>query len=545
MTKKLLKFVVGFAAIAGVGICSMMVTNCKTVETDPDKIVPDTEYITRYMEARDTIEVAPLAQGYAAYFDFSDGVNMAYNDPDSRNNLHNIVNAVTSPETEFYSLGNHEMKPMTGDAEQIFQDIMNPKNYEQQAAPIRKALQQIVDQNKPALLVTDYEEYDGEKIFKGAYAKQYFIDWLKRGYDIHFFVVDYKENGKDKKLFYTVFDGKEGNLIHRIHAGLDGKPVNYRTFTMGNNNYKVLTDYPSATQGGNYHNENGVDEITNVCEDPNSPNRFVKMDKFRSEYYPLTESYQRINRLAAYEAVDAKKDYPPTVFRYVVQNLFISTDDLPYHEVELGMNVYSVQDDYEAFDNHLMALKEGPKMTNDDPYFLPDGTIRPEYEYNPQPFNRVHDLFVFVDKPTESIAGYEKNGGKKHDGYREVGFTFSPNFDTEAEPVVLTGDKSSFPADDLVRVDIVIKDVEYLKDSELDDLFKWGEYDNLSESVRLALHDKEVSPKGKVLYTYYISPSGIVDPIAWDKTSTKVLSQGLPLQYEYYEKSADSDEDDD
>lgn len=172
MTKKLLKFVVGFAAIAGVGICSMMVTNCKTVETDPDKIVPDTEYITRYMEARDTIEVAPLAQGYAAYFDFSDGVNMAYNDPDSRNNLHNIVNAVTSPETEFYSLGNHEMKPMTGDAEQIFQDIMNPKNYEQQAAPIRKALQQIVDQNKPALLVTDYEEYDGEKIFKGAYAKQ-------------------------------------------------------------------------------------------------------------------------------------------------------------------------------------------------------------------------------------------------------------------------------------------------------------------------------------------------------------------------------------
>lgn len=492
------------------------------------------------MEARDTLEVAPLNEGYAAYFDFSDGVNMAYADPVSKDNLHNIVNAVTTPETEFYSLGNHEMTPMTGDSEQIFQDIMNPKNYEQQAAPIRKALQQIVDQNKPALLVTDYEEYDGEKIFKGAYAKQYFIDWLKRGYDITFYVVDYKEKNKDKKLFYTVFDGKEGNLMKKIRAGLDGKTVNYRTFTMGNNNYKIITDYPSATRGGNFHNAEGVDDVTCVCEDPKDPNHFVKMDKFRSEYYPLEEPYQYITRNAALYTIDAEKDYPPTVFRYIAQNLFISTDDLPYNEVELGMNVYSVQDDYESFDNHLTAIKEKPTMTKDDPYYDADGVLKPEYEYIPQSFKPIHDLFILVDEPTKAIKGYEQNGGKIHEGFREVGFTFSPDFDSEADEVVLTGDTKSIAADDLIRVDIVIKDVEHLKDDKLNDLFKWGDYDNLSESIRLALH--EVSPKGKVLYTYYISPNGTVDATEYSKDIRKSILSALPIQFEYYRQSKDAND---
>ena len=539
MNKKFLSFAVGAVALAGVGAFSIMTSGCnKDTESAAEKVYPNTEYITRYMEARDTIDVKPLAPGYAAYFDFSDGVNMAYNDPTSKENLHNIVNAVTTPETEFYSLGSLELKPMKGDSEQIFQDIMNPKNYAQQAAPIRKALQQIIDQNKPALLVTDYEEYDGGKIFKGAYAKQYFIEWLKRGYDITFYIVDYKEKGKDKKLFYTVFDGKDGKLMKKIEAGLNGKPVNYRTFTMGNNNYKIITDYPSAAKGGNYHNEYGVDDITNVCEDPKDENRYVKMDQYRSEYYPLMESFQRINRLAALQSVDAKKDYPPTVFRYVVQNLFISTDDLPYRDVELGMNVYSVHDDYTSFDNHLTAIMEKPMMTNDDPYYLADGTLRPEFEYEPQPYQPVRDLFVFVDEPTKAIKGYEENGGKKHEGFREIGFTFSPNFETELAEVVLTGDKTSFEADDLIRVDIVIKDVDYLKDSELSDLFKWGDYDNLSESIRLALH--EVSPKGKVLYTYYISPGGTFDDVEYSKDVWKTIeNKGLSKQYEYYEKSAE------
>lgn len=538
MNKKITFFATGVIAAGCLGALLLINSGCKKKDAVPEKAYPNTDYITRYMEARDTIEVAPLAPGYAAYFDFSDGVNMAYEDPVSKDNLHNIVNAVTTPETEFYSLGSLEMKPMTGDSEQIFQDIMNPENYKQQAAPIRKALQQIVEQNKPALLVTDYEEYDGGKIFKGAYAKQYFIEWLKRGYDITFYIVDYKEKGKDKKLFYTVFDGKEGKLHEKIRGGLHGKQVNYKTFTMGNNNYKILTDYPSATQGGNYHNEYGIDDVTSVCEDPKDGNRFIKMDKYRSEYYPLQESFQRINRLAALKAIDSKKDYPPTVFRYVAQNLFISTDDLPYKDVELGMNVYSVQDDYEQFDRHLTALMAQPTGENNDPYYEPDGTLKPEYIYTPQPFNKVHDLFVFVDKPTEEIKGYAENGGKKHDGFREVGFTFSPNFETEDEAVVLTGEKSHFEADDLIRVDIVIEDVDYLKDSELNDLFKWGDYDNLSESIRLALH--EVNPKGKVLYTYYISPGGIYDETKYsDSVKKALLQKGLPAQYGFYEESAD------
>ncbi|MBD5191526.1 MAG: hypothetical protein HDS88_01405 [Bacteroidales bacterium] len=545
MNKKFLSFALGAVALVGVGAFSIMTSGCnKDTESAAEKVYPNTEYITRYMEARDTIDVKPLAPGYAAYFDFSDGVNMAYNDPTSKENLHNIVNAVTTPETEFYSLGSLELKPMTGDSEQIFQDIMNPKNYAQQAAPIRKALQQIIDQNKPALLVTDYEEYDGGKIFKGAYAKQYFIEWLKRGYDITFYIVDYKEKGKDKKLFYTVFDGKDGKLMKKIEAGLNGKPVNYRTFTMGNNNYKIITDYPSAAKGGNYHNEKGEDDVTTVCENPDEDCHYVKMDEYCSEFYPLEESFQRINRMAALKLRGTNRDYPPTVFRYFAQNLFISTDDLPYKDVKLDINTYSVQDDYEAFHNHLTAIKATPTNSNDDPYYEPDGKLKPEFEYNPMPFNEIKDLFVFVNEPTKIIKGYEENGGKSHPGYREVGFTFSEDFNTENKtPVTLNGLTKSYPSDDLIRVDIVISDVNYLKDTELDDLFKWGNYDNLSESIRLALH--EVSPKGKVLYTYYISPFGTSDTHKdeYDKDFLQNLYPDLDKLYDYYAQSEEDSED--
>lgn len=544
MNKKVLHSAMGVTSALGLALCAIIMPGCDK-ETEPQQISPNTDYITRYMEARDTIEVAPLAPGFAAYFDFSDGVNMAYNDPISKDNLHNIVNAVTTPETDFYMLGNHEMKPMTGDSEQIFQDVMNPKNYEQQAAPIRKALQQIVEQRKPALLVTDYEEYDGEKIFKGAYAKQYFIDWLKQGYDITFYIVDYTENDKRKKLFYTVFDGKEGRLLKKVQAGLDGKPVNYKVFTMGNNNYKIITDYPAQSKGGNYHNADGEDNVTEICEDPKSENRYVRMEKFRSEYYPMLNCYQSANRWASELAIDSNRDYPPHVFRYFVQNLFISTDDLPYKEVELGMNVYDVQSDYESFDRHLTAIKEKPQMTNDDPYYDAAGNLKPEFAYVPAEFEPIHDLFLFVDEPTKAIPGYDKEGGKKHDGFREIGFTFDPNFETETgEEIVLIGKKKSFPATDLVRVDIVIREVEHLKGSDLEELFKWGDYDNLSESVRLALHDEDVNPVGKVLYTYYISPAESADGTKFSEERLKAIwEEGYPKQYEYYEDSKRNSDD--
>ena len=59
--------------------------------------------------------------------------------------------------------------------------MMNSVNYKKQRAPIEKTLERIILNNQPALLMTDFEEYNGGLIQKAAYAKKYFIDWLAKG----------------------------------------------------------------------------------------------------------------------------------------------------------------------------------------------------------------------------------------------------------------------------------------------------------------------------------------------------------------------------
>ena len=72
-------------------------------------------------------------------------------------------------------------------------------------APIEKTLKKIADEGRPALLVTDFEEYTKEGvIYRQAYATPYFENWLKRGGDIQFYVTDYMEGSLRKHLYYVV-----------------------------------------------------------------------------------------------------------------------------------------------------------------------------------------------------------------------------------------------------------------------------------------------------------------------------------------------------
>ncbi|MGN1173204.1 MAG: hypothetical protein ACI4SO_05400, partial [Muribaculaceae bacterium] len=124
----------------------------------------------------------------------------------------------------------------------------------------------------------------------------------------------------------------------------------------------------------------------------------------------------------------------------------------------------------------------------EDDYFDIYGNNK--FPYAEAKMSEVKDMFKLEDDPSEKYPS-----PVTFEGFREYGLDFDwDKFDgTQINGAELG---------DLLRVDIVIEDVDDKDADELEPLFKWGDYDNLSESVRLAL--QEVRPIGKVVYTFYI-----------------------------------------
>lgn len=153
------------------------------------------EVLYAYLEQQQK-QVIPT-NGYCAYFDLSDGMLAAYNDPVTKDNLKSIVNKVTGNTTckQVYALKNGMVEKLEKSQTELYNYILNPKSYAQMA-PIEETLKQIVSDDKSAFLVTDFEEYTNGSIQQQNYAKKYFVEWLNKGFDISFFVMNYTEERK-------------------------------------------------------------------------------------------------------------------------------------------------------------------------------------------------------------------------------------------------------------------------------------------------------------------------------------------------------------
>ncbi len=445
------------------------------------------DYVKTKAELKDT-----LPDEYSAYLDFSDGVNLAYDDTQTKEILRAILNSLSGNGKKYYCLADHKMDTIPGTPEDIFKKATDPKEYRRQAAPIRMALDHIVKDGKPAILITDYEEYDGNTIHKGAFAKRFFVDWLKHDSNsITFFIVNYTEKGKDKKLFFTIFDGNPNRLTDKITRALQGKASNYTKFVMSNSYYEVQTDYPAANKGGNYHNEAGFDNVTCVQEEITEVDRYTLMPQYKAEYYPLLSSYVEILENAS-AVQDPSKPYPPFSFGSFIQHIYFNFSNFAYKDVTLGLHVTNAQADYTKYFDYIYALSQPkPELgTVDDPYFDEYQKVRAEFVYAEQPEGEVKDIFEIYDNPSEKDPN-----AKIIPDFHEYGIYFQWD---KFDGTVIDGANLT----DLIRIDVVIKDVEDKDTEELEPLFKWGDYDNLSESVRLAL--QEVRPIGKVVYTFYV-----------------------------------------
>lgn len=433
--------------------------------------------------AKDMPSASQDADTYAAYFDFSDGMQLAYADNDTKRVLEGIVQKVTSNSEKFslFSLANNEITPLPSKMTDLFNTIMDANSYKMQNAPIEKTLEQIVNDKKSALMVTDFEEYTG-MMQKAAFATPYFKMWLEAGNDITFFVTDYLENGKDKHLYYIVFDNPKHNLLKLVEDGMQGKPQNYKRFLLSTSSYAFTTEYPSATKGGNYRDSSGDDIVSAVLED-GQDGSYVKFDSLNVEFYPLGQNWTDLVTNAKSlmeEGVPAEE-----IFKHLFSKLFLDTSKLDSYDIKgLDLKVTNIENDFASFSNNFLALQN--KGTEDEAnYYDENGKLLPDYEYKASNPVEIKDMLVF-DK--ELFAKGVSSTPEKV----ELAINLDPKFNGSmigAEPT------------DMLRVDIIITECEPKYD-KLPELFQWTGNDNLFESVKNTLQD--MRPTGRVIYTYFI-----------------------------------------
>lgn len=465
-------------AVFVVGISLLHLASCCPGDDYP----PFKDTLKAYLE-KDKPSTSGDADKYSAYFDFSDGMQLAYADNQTKEVLQGIVQKVTSNSEKFvlFSLADNKITPLPEKMTTLFNTIMDANSYKLQNAPIEKTLEQIVNDNKSALMITDFEEYTGT-MEKAAFATPYFKKWLEAGNDITFFVTDYMENGKDKHLYYIVFDNPKHNLLKLVEDGMQGKPQNYKHFLLSTSSYAFTNDYPSAIKGGSYRDSSGDDNVSAVIENGDDGS-YMRFDSLNVEYYPLGQNWADLvtNAKSLMEEGVPEEDK----FSHLLSKLYLDLSKLDsYNITGLDLKVSNIEKDFAAFSNNFLAL-QNKGTENEANYYDESGKLLPDYEYKPSAPVEVKDMLVFdKDLFAKSLSSTPNKV--------ELAVNLDPKFN---------GSMIGAASADMLRVDIIITDCEPKYD-KLPELFQWTGNDNLFESVKNTLQD--MRPTGRIIYSYFI-----------------------------------------
>lgn len=487
----------------GLVLCSECLF-CSCTES-PTDVLPTKDLVWNYYFEK--LDYAPeFSEGYAAYFDFSDGMSEAYKDPDTRENLKGITQKITGTDWIIYGLASNKLDTLRLSQTDLYNMITQPR-YKEIMAPIEQALQSIVKNRKRALLVTDFEEYTVDKhIQYQNYAKKYFIEWLTKGGIINFYITDYKEGRQNKHLYFAVFDDYQGSMTKIINDALTNRTINYKKFCLNNKPVVVFKNYSNPNKGGNYHDATGLDIVTAVNEDDPTYDMYTCYENGLVEFYPCGASWNDIYQNAKDVAQLPDKDRFYSLFSGIIMD---SSNKDSYIVDRYDLKVTNVQKDFKMFSDYQAALRNPPTITKNpdgtvivenidhpDAQFYYDsetGDILPEYNYTPQSCPAIRDLFAL---DTDVI---EESKREKPD-LTEIAIDFSPNF----SPNTLTVESG-----DLLRIDVVIAEASPNLDN-LNDLFSWGPdkngqiNSNLSEAIRNTLQESSISPVGQILFTYFV-----------------------------------------
>ena len=432
------------------------------------------------------INLRNVTNSYSAYYDLSDGVVLAYKNPGAANFLNATVQRLTSSDScNVYSLSADNITPLKLKQTQLYNKIMDPKSYDLQMAPIERTLDKIVKEGKSSLLVTDFEEFTPDhQVQHQAFATRYFVNWLKQGNDITFFVIDFiGVRNIPYHLYFIVFDNKGHQFLNQIKESVAGV-TGYQEYHLSTDAYSVSTHYPSASKGGNYHDaEKGEDLITGVLED-GSDNAYTNYGQgARLEFYPLGVSWADALKNSQ-EATQA--GFNPK-YTDLFRNLFFDFSNQDSYIIKkLDVKVTDVEEDFQKYNLYQKALADKEKSAE---YYDENGKMLADFDYNKSTpkTQEISDLLT-IDQNLfqQSMA---KSGGKK----AEIGIVFSPNF---------KGDIIGGEPTDLYRVDVTIAESQPNLSPRLDQLFSWGANNNLRDAIRNTL--QELNPRGTIIYTYFI-----------------------------------------
>lgn len=473
--------------MVGIGVCVIALIGFGIYKLINVEYKFDRSHLDKYVEV--TEEKNLLKDGAAVYLDMSDGMNCAYASQESKAMLQAVINRLAGISAiKFLGLADEKITPIEMSHTQLYNYMLNPASYDKQKAPIEMTLKQIVENNQPSLLMSDFEEYNGGVIHKAAYAKKYFIEWLAKGFNISFYKWSFTEKGKVKNMFLAVFDDNANRLNSLVENAVKLTDPSIETYVLGSREfaYPTCSQYISLKQGGNYHNGKGLDVVTAVMENGGSndyisyakpfasasgvPGQFAPLDNLigaYAEYYPVGIRWS--DAIANSKRMQETGVPGEDIYSHLLSNLFIdfgAQNGFTINEIEVrsfDMNesmksVAEVMSSGGSIDANNLSTIENPEIN----MFL------------------TADMGDRLDLPR---------------GWKEITIDFDEKFNGS----FLGGHKST----DLIRANVVISRANP-NISEAQAFFSWDGNPSLADSVKETLSASSSSPVGRILYTYYI-----------------------------------------
>ncbi|MGN0222505.1 MAG: hypothetical protein ACI4AM_00615 [Muribaculaceae bacterium] len=438
-----------------------------------------------------------LDDGAGVYIDLSNGMNYAYAQPEYQQVLQSVVNKLAANDAiSFYGLSAGKISdPIKMSHTQLYNYLMNKGTYSNISAPIEGALAEIVHKGQPALLMTDFEEYQGNTIQRAAFAKQYFIAWLQRGYTITFFKWDFAEGNKAKHMYLAVFDDGAARLLSMVQTAIavTGAPVDCYTLGGKGFNFPITVLNNDVRKGLNFHDVEGNDLATAVQEGGGAEDYicyprsvatatgegvYLPLNSMTApqlaEYYPLgvnwADAVQNFNSIKS-EYYDERGNLM-YANAHLIDSLFVNFKAQSGYEITgVEARVFDMQP---VMDRLQAMLDTTSNASADDILAAVDGADAPELQ----------QIFVASMEDCAELPGYS-----------QLMLDFHGKFTGAA-----VGD---FNPSHLLRVNYVISEAQPVLDYRLEQFFGSTGNPSLLNSVKETLTNGGCSPVGRVLFSFY------------------------------------------
>jgi len=393
------------------------------------------------------------------FIDFSTCVAQAERDPPENAQFYHDVRPRLihySPTVTFWSIKGNSISRGYGDLYNLLRGV-DEHNY----ADLKSAVGRIVQNNNQAVLITDgeyFQQNTSRDNYNNPYLGQHFVNWLKKGNDIYILAEPYKENNIYEKFrYYMLFTNhKIENNIYKILKDVIKDHSNLKVVHLSISDFDIYTEYEGI-------NKPDVNQVLALNGYTYFSEPTFEFQEYQIEWSDIVEYIKN--------APDPETGKPMTGGDYLLKGIFINAEEIKYHKIEdVDVKVYNVYDAYRTFEDTSYINK-----TNK--------------------FKEISEVFELDKDP------FRKDG--------EIVLKIHKNF---------SGNGLNSDSENLLKVDIVIKDVKHTFNEYIDNfsIFKWTsispdfsgmENESVYQSIKNVLEDNTLSPKlinNGILYTIYI-----------------------------------------